>query len=99
MIRGTTPTHIFKLPIDTSEICKVRITYRQSGKTVLEKTEQDITMDGDTISYQLTQEESLTFGTANAELQVKVLTSSGNVMASNIIKLSIGEILNTEVLV
>lgn len=56
-------------------------------------------MDGDTISYQLTQEESLTFGTANAELQVKVLTSSGNVMASNIIKLSIGEILNTEVLV
>lgn len=56
-------------------------------------------MDGDTISYQLTQEESLAFGTANAELQVKVLTSSGNVVASNIIKLSIGEILNTEVLV
>ena len=40
MIRGTTPTHIFKLPIDTSTIRQLRITYVQYGKTVLEVTER-----------------------------------------------------------
>lgn len=43
IIRGTTPTHIFKLPIDISSIRRqLRITYSQYSKTVLEVTEADV---------------------------------------------------------
>lgn len=34
MIRGTTPTHTFRLSIETSSIIEVRITYVQLGKTL-----------------------------------------------------------------
>lgn len=42
IIRGTTQTHIFKLPIDISSIRQLRITYSQYSKTVLEVTEADV---------------------------------------------------------
>ena len=99
MIRGTTPTHIFKLPIDTGGIKQLRITYSQFGKPVLEATEADVTMDGSEIRYRLTQQDTLKFDTKTyAELQLKVLTSDGNVLASRIMKIPVEQILNTEVL-
>ena len=75
MIRGSTPTHVFRLPISTELIKALRITYVQKQKTVLEKTEQDVTMDGTTISLRLTQEETLAFNAeCRVKIQLKVLT-------------------------
>lgn len=100
MIRGTTPTHIFKLPIETNTIRQLRITYNQGGKTILEATEADCTMTGKEIRYRLTQEDTLLFTPlAVVELQIKVLTTDDNVMASRIMSLPVEKILNTEVLV
>lgn len=99
MIRGTTPTHIFQLPIDTGTLKKVRITYKQHSKVVLEKTEADVDMEGSTISFVLTQEESMRFQIGvSVKLQVKVLTVNGAVLASPIMALTVEDILNSEVL-
>lgn len=35
MIRGTTPTHIFQLPMDTGDLKQIRITYSQLGRVLL----------------------------------------------------------------
>lgn len=99
MIRGTTPTHIFKLPIDTSTIRQLRVTYVQYGKTVLEVTEAGVTMDGQEVRYRLSQEDTLQFKLpAQVEVQIKVLTADGSVMASPVMSLTVEKILNTEVL-
>lgn len=39
MSQGTTPTHVFTLPIDTSTISQLRITYIQGGTVVLDAKE------------------------------------------------------------
>lgn len=99
MIRGTTPTHIFRLPIEADTIRKLRITYSQGRKTVLEATEADCTMTGQEIRFRLTQEDTLLFTPLVAvELQIKVLTTDDNVMASKVMSLAVERILNTEVL-
>lgn len=99
MIQGTTPTHIFKLPIDTSTIRQLRITYAQYGKTVLEATEADVTKTGHEIRYRLSQADTLKFKVPEAvALQIKLLTEDGSVMASRIMTLTVEKILNTEVL-
>ena len=99
MIRGTKQTHIFKLPIDTGTISKIRITYVQSGKTVLEVTEDEVVMDDNEVRYRLSQEDTLKFKfPANVELQMKILMTDGSVMASPVIRLTVEKILNTEVL-
>lgn len=99
MIRGTTPTHIFNLPFAASTISKLRLTYAQNGDTVLEKTETDCTFDGNTVSVKLSQEESLLFEEQyKVELQLKALTTDGETMATAIKAISVGRILNEEVL-
>lgn len=99
MIRGTTPTEIFKLPIDASIIKKVRITYVQYAKIIVEKTEQDVAMSDQTIRFKLTQEETLRFSaTTPAIVQLKVLFTDNTVQACPIMEVSVKDILNEEVL-
>lgn len=100
MIRGTTPTHIFKLPLETRELKEVRISYAQDNRIIVEKAACDCILEGDTITVTLKQEDTLKFSSRDVVMvQVKVLTTSGNVLASNAIKIRAGEILNEEVLV
>lgn len=99
MIRGTTPTHIFNLPIETGTLKAVRITYEQFSRAVLEKTEGDVTMDGKTIRFKLTQEETLRFRKdVSVSFQIKVLTTDNVVLATPVETLSVKDILNEEVL-
>lgn len=99
MIRGTTPTHVFRLPIATDTIKALRITYAQMGCTVLDKTENDVHMDGNTVTLTLTQEDTLRFDTAYPVYwQMKVLTHAGTLLACQVKRLTVGDILNDEVL-
>lgn len=97
MVRGSTPKHIFKLPIFTGTVKKVLITYEQLGRKVLEKTEKDVQMQDDTITLRLSQAETLMFKERHpARIQLKVLTDSDDLLPSQIIEVSVGEILNEE---
>ena len=49
MIRGTTPTHIFEIPFDSSYLKRILITYFQDKHIVLEKTEEDCVLEAKSI--------------------------------------------------
>lgn len=99
MIRGTTPTHIFNLQIDTSIIKEVRITYVQYTNIVVEKTEHDVTIGDQAIRLKLTQEETLRFSKSTpVRVQLKVLTTDNTVLACLVKDIPVEEILNEEVL-
>lgn len=100
MIRATTPTHKFILPFDCAEYIKeLLITYAQLGGNVLEKTQDDVTYDGDTISFTLSQEETNLFkANYDVEIQIRVLTKNNDAMASQIYTIPVMKVLNDEVL-
>lgn len=99
-VRATTPKHLFELGIDVSNLEKVLITYKQGCEKMLEKTLEDCDVDGDKISYRLTQEEMNEFHGCNGliTIQVRILTKEGTAMASEEIYADLYDVLNDEVL-
>lgn len=99
MFRATTPTHIFTIPFNTGQLQEIRITYQQNGANVLTKTEADCTLTENEIKVTLTQEETLLFSEEHrVSIQLRVLTTSGQVMASDIYKETAQACLDEEVL-
>ena len=99
MIRGTTPTHIFRLQVETAAIKELRITYEQYGRVVVEKTETEVLMESKEIRLKLTQEETLAFRpNVSVQLQLKILTKDNSVLACPIMDIPVEEILSEEVL-
>lgn len=99
MIRGTTPKLIFSLPFNINTLKNLFITFNQNNKTILEKTLDDCELKGNKIVLSLSQEETLTFNSKeNIKIQLKAKTIDEDVIASNIIITSIGEILKEGVI-
>lgn len=95
MIRGTTPTIIFRLNgIDNEDIKNIYFTIEQD-ENQLTKTEYEY--ENGVYHIKLTQEETLSFSEGQIKCQVKVLMLDGNVVASPIKKLGITDILMEEV--
>ena len=100
MIRGTTPKHTFVLPFNTDTIAKARVVYSQTGRPVLIKEHEDLVLEGNTVEVHLTQQETLDFFCGKDVLvQVRVLTQTGEAMASDIQRVDVGRCLDDEVLV
>lgn len=103
MYRATTPTHTFKLPIETNTCSEILVSYKQKD-FALDKHYQDgalpsgMTLDGKNVVIVLTQEEANQFKEGTAKVQVRVLTNAGTAMASNIFKLFVADVINEEVL-
>ncbi len=96
---GTTPKHTFTLPFETDLIQELKITYSQNKKIILEKHLADCEVDKNSVSYKLTQEETFLFANdVNVECQVRVLTTTGDVLASNIRIVTAERCLDGEVL-
>ena len=99
MIRGTTPTHEFTLPFDTSEIDDLRISYGQCDKEIVVKTRDDCRLDGNTVYVTLTQEDTFSFDCKKAiMIQVRVLKMDGCVLSTDVMIDKVGKCLNNEVL-
>ena len=99
MIRGTTPIHIFEIPFEVSLLEKIEITYSQKNKIVLQKHKEDVGLSGTEITLKLTQEETLKFNTTdNVLIQIRVKTTSGEVLANEIILASVSQVLSEEIL-
>ena len=102
MTRGTTPTHTFTLPdnLKTATISALYITYAQHGTTVLEKALSDVTTNNGVITCTLTQADTLAFevldqrcGCDKVDVQVRMKTSDGTAMASDIMRIPVMDIL------
>ncbi len=101
MIRGTTPTLEFILPFDTSLIAEMYVTIAQGEKTVLEKTLSDCSCSGTSVSLALTQEDTLRLQQqphSRAEMQIRVRTTAGEALASDIMSVYVGRILKEGVI-
>ena len=96
---GTTPTHRFRIPLDTSLLEKARIVYKQKKAEVLRKETDQITFDGNTISVDLTQEETFLFDHREPVVfQLRVKDKSGKVWKSPEYTKRVTECLDLEVL-
>lgn len=74
MYRGTTPTFTFKLPIDADTITAASVMFRQAGREQIEKTLEDCTVSGQTLTCSLTEAETLSLHAATAaplEIQLR----------------------------
>lgn len=86
MRRGTTQQLTFTLPEEIS-IDVLYITFRQGNKIVLEKTLDDVKVDGKVITLPLTQEDTLKFCAPHAVyIQLRIRDTLGNAIASEIIR-------------
>ena len=99
IIRGTTPTHTFTLPIDVSLCSRLRVIYSQEGTTVVKIDNDRFQRNGKMISCTLTQEETLAFDCKkHCDVQLRVLTKAGDALACRVEKISVGRCLEDEVL-
>ena len=99
MRRGTTPTHTFNLPFDAAMVSKVRIIYAQNDEEVFTKETADCTLSDMKVVTKLTQEETLSLDQRkNVQIQLRVITTDGDALASNVITKGVLELLEDEVL-
>lgn len=98
-MRGTTPTHTFNLPLDTALLKSVRIIYAYNGSPVLVKNTDQCTLEGNTVSVKLTQEDTLSFkNNVLIDIQLRALTKEGDALRSGVYSRHSGILLDDEVL-
>ena len=100
MIRGTTPTHTFNIPFEASDIEAARIIYAQNDKEIFTKTVADCSLNGNSISVKLTQEETFLFN-CNYPVQIQLrvkLKDIDEIRATDIMLVPVGKCLEEEVL-
>lgn len=99
MIRGTTPTLTFALPMDTSTLKEIYVTIAQDDETVIERAKEEMTCEGKTATLKLTQEETLKLDAhRRAEIQIRVLTEDDAALVSDIYREDVGKILKDGVI-
>ncbi len=99
MIRGTTPTHIFTIPFETELIADLRIIYAQNGEEKIVKKLADCTVDGQTITVTLSQEDTFKFDCSKkVQLQIRVLTYGDEALSTDVMLITVEQCLNDEVL-
>lgn len=100
MRRGTTPW--IELILDGCEdigAYKTILVTMQQGDIEVNKNEEQLTIEGNVIRFQLTQEETLAFKYGRTvKIQLRALDESGNAIASDIITASVSDVLNEEVI-
>ena len=99
MIRGTTPIHTFGTNVDLRN-CKVFVTYKQNGVTILEKSNNDLTITETEVVTMLTQADTLRFKAgAPVQIQLRYLHPNGESEVSNVIETTVDEVLKQGVIV
>lgn len=95
--QGTTPTQVFELPFEADQLSDFTITYYQNNKEILKKYPKDCVVEDKYILVTLTQSESLSFSShCIAEVQLKVITLDGAVLASPTYYVGVEKILDKE---
>ena len=83
IIIGTTPTITYKFKIvSPADFSTAILTIKCNGQLILEKNLADASMGENTLSWTLTQEETLAIGTRIAKMMLNWVTHSGKRGAS-----------------
>lgn len=91
MIRGTTPSFTFTLPMDTSELEAGFVTFAQGEgddySVIIDKPLSEWGLDGNKAIVELSQEETLQLEAGQTvEIQMRVRTKNGQAAATKIIR-------------
>ena len=99
MRRGTTPTIVFHLPFNVSELQNCEVYIAQKGMLRITKAMEDCVLSEDTVAITLSQSETLSLKAGDRmELQIRVVFADGSVDASGIVSVAVRNILkNTEI--
>lgn len=81
MYRGTTPTIKIELDIDTTLLESGYVTFKQENEVVLEKEICNCELEGNLISFKLTQEETLSLKVGSVVAQLRVKQKDGTTIA------------------
>lgn len=99
MRRGTTPTHVFEVPINIADIKELKITYCQENAIVLEKKLKDCKNTENKVNVTLTQEDTFLFREhIPANIQLRVLDVYGHVTSTDVASIPVLGCLDSEVL-
>ena len=80
---GTTPTITYKFSIvSPADFSTAILTIKCNGQLILEKNLADASVGEDTLSWTLTQEETLALGTRSCKMMLNWVTHSGKRGAS-----------------
>ena len=94
MIRGTTPILEFLLPFDTFLLSLAFVTFSQDNNVVFEKTMEECECVGNRMTVHLTQEDTLKLTQGRpVEIQIRAKTTSGEALASDIMRTNAERIL------
>ena len=80
--RGTTPIHYYEIPYYQNDIEKISVAYRQKGKNIVIKREDECEMVKNCIHVRLTQEDTFLFREGLAQVQVRIKLTTGEVLRS-----------------
>lgn len=94
--RGSTPTHSFSIPFDTTAISGVIVIYAQGGEEVFKKKTADCTITDNDVSVTLTQSETMQLKAGSCHVQLVVYCYERS-FVSNIIEMSVDDILSEDV--
>ena len=95
---GTTPTYVFQLPEGADSVKTAKVTFRQNRTVILEKKEECIIEDN-VVKVSLSQEETFLFDARyKTDVQLRVVTPSGDALSSDIYTLEVAECIDREVL-
>lgn len=99
IVIGTSPLHIFTIPLKKDAVKDVEITYCQNGQEVVCKKTADCTITDNSVSVTLTQAETFLFD-ANliVEIQLRVLSFGNEPFVSDIFTVRCVKCLFNEVL-
>lgn len=99
MIRGTTPTIEFEFPYTIDFVKNLRVSFAQNGAVKVEKTKDDVELVENRVVVKLSQEDTLSFSEESVvKIQLKVLTTENDVLATEEYSVMVRDILNEEIL-
>lgn len=95
MWRGTTPTYSFTLPdgVKLTDFTTVFLTFAQNGKTILEKTKDELEPTDDGFQLLFSQTDTLCFAPGSVKIQLRARMPDGTAVASNVISTTAQEVL------
>lgn len=97
--RGATITNIFNVEDDFTSAVECYVTYNQANRTVLEKDIDEVTIEADKITVDMTQEDTLKFAENRpVEIQIRIKMGDQAALVSKIIRTSASELLKEGVI-
>ena len=92
IIIGTTPTITYKFKVvDVSEITVAILTIKERGATLIEKDLSDATVGEDSLSWTLSQEETLSIGAKSASMMLNWKLADSTRGASDVVLITGGD--------